>query len=335
MTQTFTRKFQRKLHKVGIRHFDKLIHDQPKTWLIKNFSRGADKYPVNVACLIRNIIWQNRERILKGEKPPLKELIRTFWYMYIKPTLSRAESLTTKTDQYAQLVDQLVYMVKELKLMKYNDIGYRDDNELQCFVGANANVILFSEKSGHQPFLSDIASKYKISTIALGGQPSVLNIEYFVNELKKTNINLQRSFFLFSIVDFDTSGWIIRDALVNDLAFYEIKNIKVVDLVDPDILTPEEVQTSRYLIPATEAMKTKNKAWLKQVEKRRYKNQKYLIEGDKLYGLEAEAVSTKRLTQKLQEVMVPILGQDEQFLKIYELKELNKAIKALILHLIT
>lgn len=54
------------------------IYDQPREWLIKNFSQGADEYPVNVARLMRNIIWQTRERIVAGQKPPLKELIRTF-----------------------------------------------------------------------------------------------------------------------------------------------------------------------------------------------------------------------------------------------------------------
>jgi len=42
------------LRKAGIRHYDLLIHDQPKEWLIKNFSQGADEYPVNVARLMRN-----------------------------------------------------------------------------------------------------------------------------------------------------------------------------------------------------------------------------------------------------------------------------------------
>ena len=49
-----------KLRKLGIRHLDELIHDQPKEWLIKNFSKGATDYPINVALLFRNIIWQTR-----------------------------------------------------------------------------------------------------------------------------------------------------------------------------------------------------------------------------------------------------------------------------------
>ena len=80
MTKSTHSSLKDRLKKAGIRHFDVLIHDQPGEWLIKNFSQGADEYPVNVARLMRNIIWQTRERIVNGQKPPLKELIRTFWY---------------------------------------------------------------------------------------------------------------------------------------------------------------------------------------------------------------------------------------------------------------
>lgn len=328
-----------RLRKAGIRHYDELIHNQPKEWLIKNFSQGATVYPVNVARLMRNIVWQTRERIQKGEKPPLKELIRTFWYMYIKPTLSRAEALADETDQYDQLIDNIVYMVKEIKVMRYKDIGFRDDNQAHRKVGGNANIILFSEKLGHQEFLSEIAGKYNVSILALGGQPSVLNSEYFVDTLKKTGINLQRSFYLFSIVDYDTSGWIIRDAFLNNLKFYGIAHSRVIDLIHPDMLTPEEIKLARYRIPESEAMRVKNKTWLQEVHRRNYQNQTYLEEtrrGKKiLYGLEAESISGKRLTKKIEEIMVPLIGKSEDLLKIFELKQLDKAIKDLILHKLT
>lgn len=328
-----------RLRKAGIRHFDELIHDQSKEWLIKNFSKGSDEYPVNVARLMRNIVWQTRERIQRGEKPPLKELLRTFWYMFIKPTLSRAGALAIKADQYDQLIENIVFMVKEIEVMKYKDIGFRDDNQAHRRIGGNANIILFSEKLGHQEFLSDIADKYNVSIIALGGQPSVLNIEYFVDTLKHAKINLQRSFYLFSIVDYDPSGWIIRDAFMNNLKFYGIPNTRVIDLIHPDMLTPEEIKFSRYLIKDIESMRIKNKNWLKEVHKRDYKNQQYLEEMKKdkkiLYGLEAEAVSGKRLTEKLVQEMVPLIGKSEDLLKIFELKKLDKAIKDLIIHKIT
>jgi len=278
---------------------------------------------------MRNIVWQTRERIVKGEKPPLKELIRTFWYMYIKPTLSRADSLTNETDQYAQLIDNIVYMVKDIQVMRYEDIGFRDENQAHRRVGANANIILFSKKLGHQNFLSDIADKYNVSILALGGQPSVLTSEYFVETVREAGVNLQRSFYLFSIVDYDPSGWIIRDAFVDNLRFYGITNTRVIDLIHPDMLTPEEIMLSRYTIPFTEAMRAKNQGWLRQIHKRNYKNQKYLedepLPGKKvIYGLESESISAKRLEAKLQEVMVPLLGKSEDLLKIYELRKLAK-----------
>jgi len=328
-----------RLRKAGIRHYDELIHDQTKEWLIQNFSQGATDYPVNVARLMRNIVWQIRERITAGEKPALKELLRTFWYMYIKPTLSRAEALANETDQYKQLIDNIVFMVKEIAVMEYKDIGFRDDNQANRRVGANANIILFSEKLGHQEFLSEIADKYNISILALGGQPSVLNTEYFVDTLKQARIALQHSFYLFSIVDYDPSGWIIRDAFINNLKFYGIPNTRVVDLVHPDMLTQEEIKFSRYRIKDIEAMRVKNKNWLKEVHKRDYKNQQYLEETKKdkkiLYGLEAEAISGKRLSQKLEEEMVPLIGKSEDLLKIFELKKLDKVIKDLIIHKVT
>lgn len=327
-----------KLRQAGIRHYDELIHDQPKEWLIENFKVGATGYPVNVSCLIRNIVWQTRERILSKEKPPLKELLRTFWYMYIKPTLSRAGALSKTSDQYAQMIDNIVYMVKEIEVMRYEDIGFRDDNQANRRVGGNPNIILFSEKLGHQDFLSEIANKYNISIIALGGQPSVLNSEYFVETLKKTGINLQRSFYLFSIVDYDPSGWIIRDAFLNNLRFYGISNTRVIDMIHPDMLTPDEVKLSRFKIPDVKSMREKNKAWLKEVQKRNYDNQRYLEEGilkKTLYGLEAESISSKRITQKLEEEMVPLIGQSEDLLKIFELKKLNQAIKDLMIYKLT
>ena len=135
-----------KLAAVGIRHFDELIHDQPKEWLIEHFASGSTKFEVNVTMLIRNIIWQTRERIVNGHREPLTELIRTFWYMHIKPTLARAGALSKESDQYNELVSQLVYLVRDKQLMSYADIGFRDDGEANRRVGANAHIILFAER---------------------------------------------------------------------------------------------------------------------------------------------------------------------------------------------
>jgi hypothetical protein len=348
-----------RLRKAGIRHYDVLIHDQDKDWLITNFKpEGASPYPVNVSRLMRNLVWQMKERVSSGEKP-FHELVRTYWYMYVKSTLARSDSLSAATDQYKQLTENITAMVKDFQLMAYKDIGFRDENEANKKIGVNANVITFSEKLGHFGYLTDIQKQYNISAISLGGQPSVMNVEYFVDDLKKVKtgqvladrpmllrlpapgakINLRRSFYLYSIVDYDPSGWIIRDAFINNLRHYKIKNTKTYDLINPDMLTPEEIMLARYPIRAGADMEAKNKKWLADVEQRHYKNQKYLVEEKngkvKLYGLEAESIATARLTEKLKEVMVPVIGGNEEALKIYEMKNLNQAIKDLMIFKLT
>jgi hypothetical protein len=323
----------------GLRHFDELIHEQAKEWLLANFAEGASDFPVNIARLMRNIVWQLRERVMSGARDPLHELVRTFWYMFIKPTLARAGVLSTESDQYAQLVDNMVAMVKELDAMRYKDIGFRDDNAANRKVGANVHIILFAEKLGHRAFLDEVAAKYDVTTVALGGQPSVINVEYMVDTLRATGVDLRRSFYLFSIVDYDTSGWIIQQAFLDDLKFYGIPNVRLVELVNPDQLTADEVKLSRYPLPAGLDMKLKNETWLRQVRERNYKNQPLLEEktGDvvTLYGLESESISSQRLMAELEQVMVPLLGKNEDLLKIYELRKLDQAVKDLIIHKIT
>jgi len=350
MSAKYTKEFIRRLRNIEIRHYNKLIHDQSQKWLIENFSQRANKYPVNVSMLMRNIIWQNRERIISGKKPPLKELIRTFWYMYIKPTLSRCESLSDKPDnQYRQLIAILADMIKEHDLMRYKDIGFRDDRKTYRKVGAYANIILFAEKAGHHEFLTDIADKYKISILALGGKPSIMNIEYFVDDLKKHGVHLNRSFYLFSIVDFDPHGHIVRDSFIEGLEFYGVRNITLVDLVHPDMLTPQEIEMSKYRLSQKKRDEALNQRWLKRIKQKHYTNMKYLLEKKKekrkkkkkkkaaaiLYGLEAESVSTKRITEKLKELMLPILGKKEHYLKEWELEDLNERIRRLILRRMT
>ena len=196
------------------------------------------------------------------------------------------------------------------------------------------DAIVFAEKVGRFEYLSELRRKHNVSIIALGGQPSVLNVEYFVDELKKA-VNLKRSFSIYALVDFDPSGWIIRDSFLANLRHYKIKNYEVFDLIEPDILKPEEVLHSRFPIPSGNEMGEKNRRWFAEVSKRHYANMEHLVEKQedgtlKLYGLESEAVSTAKLDAKLAEIMEPVLGGDERRLKIIKMTDLNEAIKELI-----
>jgi len=312
MNQRYTGKFISKLKKIGIRHFDELIHDQKRDWLIENFRVRAGKYKLNVTMLMRNLVWQMRERVISGQKPPLNELLRTYWYMYVKSTLSRAGSLSKKSDnQYRYMVAVIVDLVKKYKLMRYSDIGFRDANQAHRKVGKNANIILFSEKLGHQQFLNEMADKFDCSIIALGGKPSVLNMEYFVDDMKARGVNLRKRFNAYGITDFDPHGWVIKNVFIENLKHYGIKNIKLMDMITPDMLTPKQIEVSKYRFPQTGKEWKLANTWLREAEKENYKNWKFMIEEEKeghyYCGLEAESVSAKRLSEKLAVEILPLI----------------------------
>jgi hypothetical protein len=96
---------------------------------------------------------------------------------------------------------------------------------------------------------------------------------------------------------------------------------------------------SRYPIPVGPDMKLKNETWLRQIHERHYKNQKYLEgeKGDEVppQGLESESISTDRLAKEIEQVMVPLIGKDEDLLKLYELKKLDQAIRDLMVFKLT
>lgn len=273
-----------RLRREGIYHFDEIIHLQPKEWLIKNFGPGRD-YPVNVSKLMKNIIWQTRTRIVNKEDPPISGLVRSFWYTHIKPALARADSLSSDTDQYIQMIKTFVRLVQYCDFIRYSEFGFVDDNQNDRQIGVYDYIILFAEKAGHYPLLQDIARETEVTILSLGGQPSQLSAEYFVDEMKSKGIDIRKSFYTFSLVDYDTSGWIIRDAFLSDLNFYGLKHIQHQDIILPVMFSQEEIELFKFPIPSPSGMVAKNKKWLKESGG---------ING-KLYGLEADAAPAPRI----------------------------------------
>lgn len=87
-------------------------------------------------------------------------------------------------------------------------------------------------------------------------------------------------------------------------------------------------------------MKKKNQAWLKEMHKREYNNQRYLEEYSRkknlvMYGLEAESISDSRIEFELDNLLKDLIGKDDKTLKIFQLRRLQESIKKLILSKIT
>lgn len=305
------RQIDKILYREGIKNYDVPIQEQSTSWLLREFG-GGKKHPIQVSLLIKNLIWQNRQSIMAKETKPILGLIRNFWYSHIKPTLARTNSLNPKYDQYNQLIQELYDMVVSNDLMRYRNMGFVDDNQNSRSIGAVPNVILFAEKDGHYPLLQEIAKEHDLTIISLGGQPSALSVEYFVDEMRAKNINLQQTFYLFSLVDYDTSGSIIRNAFVRDLKFYGVSHVRVADIALPSRLPAEQVEINKYPLPNRPEMRKKNKKWLEATGG---------INGQ-LFGLESDVFQPEWVKQFLRSELKDILSQSEEKRMVSKLQEL-------------
>ena len=309
-----------RLRREGIYQFKETVHRQPKEWLIKSFGPGR-KYPVNVNKLMKNIIWQLRTKIVNGEHPSTNGLLRSFWYAYIKPALARCDSLSHDVDQYHQMIKMFVRLIEYCDFMRYKDMGFIDDNRNDRKIGINNHVIFFAEKSGHFPLLEDIAKDSDVTILALGGQPSLLSVEYFVDGMKAQDIDIRKSFYTFSLVDYDTSGWIIRDAFLHDLRFFRLQHIKHKDIILPEIFTEEEIELNKFALRDPPEMKKKNKKWLKESGG---------INGG-LYGLEADAAPPERIKELFTSQIKDLIKSTEDIRKGRALLTVASALEEYIL----
>lgn len=309
-----------RLRREGIYHYQEAIHQQPKEWLIKEFGPGRE-YLVNISQLMKNIIWQIRTRIIQNKQQPLEGLIRSFWYAYIKPTLARCISLSKTVDQYPQMIQTFVRLIQYCDLMRYKELGFTDDNQNDRQIGINNHIILFAEKAGHYPLLQRIAQSSEVTILSLGGQPSLLSAEYFVDELKAQGINIRKSFYTFSLVDYDPSGWIIKAAFLNDLKFYGLKNIQHQDLILPAIFTKEEIALNKYPLSTEKEMADKNQKWLKESGG---------INGE-LFGLEADAAPVPRIETLFAEAIKTLIESTENIRKGRALLSVSQSLDEYIL----
>ena len=309
-----------RLRREGIYYYEETIHLQAKEWLIKEFGPGKE-YPVNVSRLIKNIIWQVRTRIIQKHQPPIEGLIRSFWYTHIKPVLARTNSFNKKVDQYSQMIQMFVRLIQYCDLMRYKDIGFLDDNKNDRRLGINNHIILFAEKAGHFPLLERIAKDTEVTILSLGGQPSLLSAEYFVDEMKALGIDIRKSFYTFSLVDYDTSGWIIKDAFLNDLRFFGLKHLQHKDFILPEIFTQEEIELNKFPLPASAEMEAKNKKWLKETGG---------ING-KLYGLEVDAAPTERIEKLFTSEIKDLIESTEDIRKGRALFSVSQSLDEYIL----
>ena len=243
--------------------------------------------------LIKNIIWQAYEKISACEEPAIFGNIRTFWYMWVKPVLAHIpDDDNVKTDPYDTMLKAFVKMVLDLKLFKYADFDFTDENwETRRIGKTRPEILIFSEKTGWVRYLRKLYEEFDVSVLALGGAPSALTSEYTSTHINE-KLKEKHKIHLIGIVDYDPSGYIIANAFQEQLCATGLPDSTLSLVVHPKHYSQREIEIFQYPLPKRQ--KTKTAQWLQSTGG---------IKG-KAYGLESESMSRKKLHELIRGIIL-------------------------------
>ena len=243
------------LKKEKIQNFSQDIRTMTKPELVKHFSFKGKK-SVNPTLLIKNLIWQAYTWIKNGKMEPIEGNIRSFWYMNVKPVLSRIGFNTTGRKLTEKLYDVLVEMIVDYRLFRYMDMGFLDERQYQRTIGkANGNLILFVEKDGLFGLAKQMALQNDTTAIATGGFPSYLALEFLLSDMAKAGL-LNEPLHIFSIVDYDPSGYWIEQKFLEQLHQYDMKVASKHSLITPDLMPVSLLDIAKYRLEKARRPKT-------------------------------------------------------------------------------
>ena len=291
-----------------------------KKWDIKQFGRdrmlsyfrqfGVNE--INKRRVIKNIIYQMFRWIQKGIEPPSDGNIRSLWYR-IKAVLAYHSNILGPGD-VDTFYNTLKEMVEVHNLFRYKDFGFMDMNEPYRGIGAKApEIVLASEKLGHFLFIKKLAAEAGVSFICMKGEPAVISLEYFSDDLMKTCGDKEKT--VLCISDVDPAGYSIEGNLVSGLQRNGHKVGRVVKLVDASIFTTEEIGIVRYPVvnfdvkgdqvkpiePATMGQVTKGRDWWNLAKDERFISEKDKGDGWKtvtIWGIESDAADREIIRKR-------------------------------------
>jgi len=193
------------LRELGIRHFDDDLLKMPIAELRKHFGFGTTNN-IQIGPFFRNVIWQLYEHIQAGDLPEFhikRGMIRGMWY-HIKTPISRYKTL--RGDRYNTLLNELATLVRA-GLVTYKDFNFRDKDENNHQIGLeNSHIILLAEKDGFITIMEDLHALYGVTVITMGGDPSLMTVNYLVTNMRDAGVDVAQEFLCFTLSDFDPDG---------------------------------------------------------------------------------------------------------------------------------
>lgn len=297
------RDLQELLEQLDIRDIDDEIFSMSRAELREHFCFGTGS--LNATRLIKNLIWQDHQKIVAGELEPIFGNIRSYWYRRVKPVLARARARRFSS-KYDMMTYQLKQMVADHRLFSYADFGFKDDGEHNRRIGgANRHIFCVAEKMGHMPLLEQLRRSHDVTAIALGGQPSALSTEYFLAELDKAGFELEPDQVVpfFTIVDYDPAGDSIARSFIWQMqAMGFAGRIERIDLIHPSRMTLEQVRLNRYPLPRGRSQRKKNQQWAGRTGGLRDYG------GNELEGLEADAMTWEQIIGAFEELSIEFMS---------------------------
>lgn len=202
----------------------------------------------NRAKLIRAIILE--EKKLMGKSRPVGN-VRHFWYtnlMYTIMKVLKDTNVSSILTTYGKALQDLVRAGK----FKYSEINLKSEKSDLCHsIFANSpypNIIIASEKASYHEDLKRIADIFRVTFISLGGQGSYKVYEDLVNHFMELDIDLNQTFYIYVISDYDPEGIYIQNTTKEHLqragvAKVEIKRVYIKE----EQISPGMVE--RFAIP--------------------------------------------------------------------------------------
>lgn len=276
----------------GIVEFEEDLRRLNREELAVHFA-SARSGRILLTPLLKSVIWSVFRRFQSGQDTPLPGNIRTFWYRWCKVVLSHIpDDDKVKTDPYKTILKDFSRIVLDLKLFRYTDFDFTDDNWENRLIGTDAPwVLVFAEKTGWFRFLRKVHEKWGVSILALGGASSALTSEYTSRDILAAMGGNIRPVQLIGLVDFDPAGKIIAEAFKNQSQQVGMDVGGMEMVIHPKHYTAEELAMFRYPLPRRQ--KTKLRQWLDEVGG---------IDGE-AYGLEIESMPLERLTGLVDELV--------------------------------
>lgn len=163
---------------------------------------------------------------------------------------------------YALFLEVVGRLVGDDALFTFTELDFRDPRpDLRRIGTTRPEVVLIAEKTSLEKGVQLIADRFGVSTIILGGLPSLLSSEFFSRELRRVLTGPVR---LVAYVDFDPGGWVAAQSFGKQLARFGVPSERLDFLVRPERFSQEEeLDLYSIALPApTPEVAGKVKAWV-------------------------------------------------------------------------